>query len=681
LAIKTFDTSGRGGRRGRAAARGAGQSRPGEIVDWVPEEFCVACAVEAQPDGTLPGPELYLVLLDWLRDQLRDLAGALLNRDEADGPQSERLELFPVPEDLLSRLANEPRDRREALRPLDRLQRPNRTPWLSFPRASQGVRSEATRLHFYAVPAVRSLTPQGAYRGGPPIDAVLGLTNLVNGHLLQDVDLDGRRITLTDDQARRDWRVRFRAVHPNWLSTGADDGDGGSPGSLPEPAPDGTWRFRALSRRLAARLIKADESRVLVAVLDTSPRKEELDAAAARYPGNWLLQVLSQESQPGGRLVVDRSQPSPLLLDDYYDPPFLSGLYPQMFLQRPEPDASQAHYLMPDHGLFVAGIVRSIAPFAEIRLIRVLNDFGLGDMYAVAKVLKQLPRLMTNGKDRLVVNLSLGADVPHPGDYLQLFHPSLYDQLGVTEGDLKQDAYGKLETLARPDSPVAAYAREALLLLRRTRLGLAEAVSWLSGADGAVATTGLRHRPLLVAAAGNDFNHLLALPRRDPRLPGGFNEVFSVAALNKNFEPSRFTNLGDERALRDGVATFGGDATRTVAEELPRIIGSDVGVVSVFSAADVPLPPKGTPPRPNASGWVEWSGTSFATPIISAVAARLWSLRPGLEPIDASPAAGWPGGGPPRTLAERILSFTPTGGYPPGPPLFAHPLHVEQTRW
>src|SRR3712207_9210754 len=77
-----------------------------------------------------------------------------------------------------------------------------------------------------------------------------------------------------------------------------------------------------------------------------------------------------------------------------------STLFPYTTLFR-----SKEHYKMPDHGLFVAGIIRSIAPFAEIRLIRVLDDFGIGDMGAVAQVLLQLPHLMGNGKDRLVINL------------------------------------------------------------------------------------------------------------------------------------------------------------------------------------------------------------------------------------------------------------------------------------
>ncbi len=35
-----------------------------------------------------------------------------------------------------------------------------------------------------------------------------------------------------------------------------------------------------------------------------------------------------------------------------------------------------AYYKMADHGLFVTGLIRDVAPGAHIRLIRILNDYG-----------------------------------------------------------------------------------------------------------------------------------------------------------------------------------------------------------------------------------------------------------------------------------------------------------------
>ena len=45
---------------------------------------------------------------------------------------------------------------------------------------------------------------------------------------------------------------------------------------------------------------------------------------------------------------------------------------------------------MPDHGLFIAGLIRDIAPKASIRLIRILNDLGGGDLYNLFAALTDL---------------------------------------------------------------------------------------------------------------------------------------------------------------------------------------------------------------------------------------------------------------------------------------------------
>src|SRR5262249_43976731 len=160
-----------------------------------------------------------------------------------------------------------------------------------------------------------------------------------------------------------------------------------------------------------------DESNVLVAVLDSSPTRQQIvDAAAACFPRNWLLQRVSQEAQAGASFVVDRDDAaSPLRA--LYDESGLEELLPNWSDRQPGPGAELGPYRIADHGLFVAGIIRAIAPFAKIRLVRVLNDFCLGDMGVVTRVLQKLPAVLdalpeVAGKSkRLVVNLSLGSDV------------------------------------------------------------------------------------------------------------------------------------------------------------------------------------------------------------------------------------------------------------------------------
>jgi subtilisin family serine protease len=145
--------------------------------------------------------------------------------------------------------------------------------------------------------------------------------------------------------------------------------------------------------------------------------------------------------------------------------------------------------------------------------------------------------------------------------------------------------------------------------------------------------------------------------------------VLSVAAVALDGRPSKFSNRGDERSLTDGIATFGGDATRAAPAALPTIEANDTGIVGVFSSGTIPRPPG--PPVENCSGWVRWAGTSFATPIVAGVAAALWgrNASPGLAPAGVMEAV--------RRLT--LGASPPTGATPPlDLELRAPVLRVEQ---
>ena len=68
------------------------------------------------------------------------------------------------------------------------------------------------------------------------------------------------------------------------------------------------------------------------------------------------------------------------------------------------------NYQMTDHGLFVAGIVHTIAPKAQIHLFEVLNPDGVGDLLSIARGLWQALDLFS-GKP-LVINCSLVLNIP-----------------------------------------------------------------------------------------------------------------------------------------------------------------------------------------------------------------------------------------------------------------------------
>jgi hypothetical protein len=181
-------------------------------------------------------------------------------------------------------------------------------------------------------------------------------------------------------------------------------------------------------------------------------------------------------------------------------------------------------------------------------------------------------------------------------------------------------------------------------LIKDTHVGLQSVVASLTSATVAVPGDphGQAGRQLLVAAAGNDNRPGQRPP--GPRLPARYDDVVGVASVNRKLGPARYSNLGDQTVLGNGVAVFGGDAAPGPLPTDPNLIdtapppGSVDAVVGVFSSGT--FPPISSlqtvngvaPPPENLTGWAYWAGTSFATPIVSALAASIWSSDPGLSP-------------------------------------------------
>jgi hypothetical protein len=108
--------------------------------------------------------------------------------------------------------------------------------------------------------------------------------------------------------------------------------------------------------------------------------------------------------------------------------------------------------------------------------------------------------------------------------------------------------------------------------------------------------------------------------------------------------------------MDSGIATFGGDGYGQTGEnDLPDALRG------VYIA---PTFPDG---HPNVTGWADWSGTSFATPIISAVGAHLlaqgWSAPHALARI----AAGR------ERRTDKLF-----GSAPEQPALLANIIRVQQ---
>jgi hypothetical protein len=360
---------------------------------------------------------------------------------------------------------------------------------------------------------------------------------------------------------------------PNWLVSAAPlyYADGG-PALPPRPAPlldipsaANTllgWHIKLVDPVIPLDTKGADD--VLVAVLDTAPHPDRIRSAATRQElrRHWLLQRLVQDLRnEDGTFVVE------------YD-----RYMPTNDVSTGKDFRHEArYYLMPDHGLAVAGLVRDVAPRARIRLIRVLNDYGGGDLYGLIAALADLEREVVTGSIRhLVVNLSLS------------IMPDIR-RLPYIWFDHRQWPTTQLTGVKR----VLNHIEEGLRLLF----------------EGLYA-----HGVLVTAAAGNDSFHAQQQGQqpRPPRAPARYDSTLSVTAVNSKFAPSGFANAANVPPIEAGVATFGGDSYGVLdANALPDAVRG-IYISPTFPGGEQ-----------NTSGWADWCGTSFATPIISALAAHL----------------------------------------------------------
>jgi hypothetical protein len=235
-----------------------------------------------------------------------------------------------------------------------------------------------------------------------------------------------------------------------------------------------------------------------------------------------------------------------------------------------------------------------------------LNDHGVGDLLAISHVLEDLPGVVFGEADgglrgpRLIVNLSLGA-VPSQMKHRARWLPTLHESL-------ERDA---------ASSP----PQDAQDLLDAAHLSLREAIEWLHA-----------NNVLVVASAGNDALRDFARGAPPPpRYPAHYPNVFAVAATNAEGRPAIYSNRTDAAPKRgaNGVATFGGDAVVPESPLQPPLTetgrsaaGRANAVVGLYSSQRLPGGAL------NRTGWVQWAGTSFAAPVISGLAARVWAHRP-----------------------------------------------------
>ena len=221
-----------------------------------------------------------------------------------------------------------------------------------------------------------------------------------------------------------------------------------------------------------------------------------------------------------------------------------------------------------NHGMFVAGLIHRIAPESDIQLIRVLNDDGCGDLWALNQALEHYKSRMsawTGDLDKTVINMSLGIR---------------------TTNTTNQKEVNTLEELIK-------YADE----------------------EGAI----------FIAAAGNDSADP-SKPRQKMQVPASSKLVLGVAATDERGKISCYSNKGDLAAPGgDGGSWTENKVTehcvsRADTWDDPTALGPhggskcidiatcDFGLISLGETRDGPQ-------------YMYWAGTSFAAPLVSGMAA------------------------------------------------------------
>jgi hypothetical protein len=381
---------------------------------------------------------------------------------------------------------------------------------------------------------------------------------------------------------------------PRWLKAGTPPITVGCPISPPIPVEEsrasGRWKLQF--SQLPDTLQEATGKDVWVLVLDTLPAPDQISWAAEKAGSS---NALLQEMTNGMRSEEPfNAVPPAINCKPQFVPNVVVGTASEPVVTGKDIYGRHGGFSMEDHGLFIAGIIRDLAPEVNIECIRVLNDFAVGDICTLHEALINIYDRMSKGdlKDKsVVINLSL-VMLPPEDDIPE----------GVTE-DILESTRDALYRLLQPLADLGA---------------------------------------IFVAAAGNDSDPRMnaSEKRFGPRYPAALasddhamKAMISVGAVNRDRHAARYSNYPDPY----GIATYGGDLPKpepwlpsAMDHAIARVDTNDIDALrGVYTAAQYPALSKNDAEysAPNSRGWAYWSGTSFATPIISALAARVLQGR------------------------------------------------------
>jgi hypothetical protein len=424
------------------------------------------------------------------------------------------------------------------------------------------------------------------------------------GPVPQVVNLINDNLGNLNSTEREGYGIQILAASPHmYCGATQDHVTQGCPAVPPIPVPveascpssPGLWPIK-LSLANKQPMIGTGKG-VTAFILDTLPKREVITRAAmAAGENNKLL------------LDVHNNVAFHYDFDSLVDAVDMSGLDDLSVAK--DIYGRHTNFSMPDHGLFIAGIVCSIASDASIECIRVLNDYCVGDINVLLQALQYIHNRMSE----------TNPDTQNAGDLCG--KPVVINMSLVipTDDEAKQKG-------VKPKSGGKNILRTNLLAAIQSlvELGAVFAASAGNEGDNPMNPSGQIPAALYPAAFAND------------KVKG----IISVGATNSAQKAAKYSCFPGPL----GIATYGGEIPKAIPSKppkhpptpdcytKPRAIDALIGIYSSETYPSLSIDDcKPTYPVPNNNAWAYWVGTSFATPIISAIlACILETSRPSYD--------------------------------------------------